>query len=1467
MNIKKKYITRLFSVLLAVCLIFAAMPVTTFAAVASDLPENMADHAILRALEYTGYDVQKQKDNGTLYQSGSYGSRTPADVLSDIHYGISCSGKETVADNSTITGRAPNIALFEQSGLCCAAFVTYFVCNYLPNIEGVDTQYILDAINATGMNSQAVVTWQTALNKLANAGKIEKIGTSSSNVDRSKLSPGDLIIFGNDENSHTHIAVYSGTYNGTDFLIHVGNDRGPEIMPVKWMSDSSNGAKASYPNAYYHLPDDTFIEDGSIEVYKTDENGKGLDGAVFTAVDLKNPTRVFKIGPTVNGYAKSEVKIPFSTYKISESQFPTDYQSNGTSEWTVTLDKNTPNKTITIRAVNTLIPGTCKIVKTSEDGVISGIKFRITGGGIDKTVQTGADGTIAVSLKPATYTIVEQEYDRYNPQTAQTVTVLPGKTATLNFDNTLKRGSLKVTKTAEDGLVEGHRFRLYGISLSGATVDMYAVTDKNGIALFENVPISGREPYQISEVNTNTRYVIPDPQQTVIEWNKVTEIQFINILKKWRADIFKVDYELAGGEEENGGEQPMMLMSVNSDALVEKWGYPYGETQGDAVLSGYTYGVFDGERLVDTYTTDHNGYILTKYYPCGENWNIREISVAEGGGYLLSEKIYWLGVEAEHYTVEHNTEYLDVYEQVIKGNMSIIKHSDNGETQLETPEVGAEFEVYLKSAGSYNNAEETERDYLVCDENGYAESKDLPFGVYVVHQVSGKDGTELLPDFEVAITQDGHTYRYLANNALFESRIRITKTDAESGNVVPLAGHGFQIYRPDGTLVTQTITYPQIIEIDTFYTDSTGMLITPEAVEYGKGFWLVEVSTVEPYVLDSSPIYFDITPDNSTTENGITVIDVVRPNKPQKGIIKIRKTGEVFSSVIENGGIYQPVYSVKGLEGAEFDIIAAEDIYSGGILRYAEGDIVETITSDSTGNAQSSPLYLGKYKLSEKKASYGTVLNTTVKEVELTYAGQTVEITETAAKFYNERQKAVISLKKQLEINELFGIGNNGELAAVSFGLYAKETLTAADGTEIPAGSLLEIAACDSEGNITFNTDIPVGSVLFVKEYATDSHYKLSEKEYPVIFEYADQTAAVVEIAVNDGEAVTNELIYGRIEGLKKDEDGKPLANAVFGLFAADTEEFTEDNALMTAVSTEDGHFSFERIPVGNFLIRELDTGSPAFVLNDTVYPAAITADGQVIEIEVENCYVRGSVEAVKVDKENTDKKLSGAVFEIYEDTDDNGKFDPAVDSLLGTMTETETGIYRMENLRYGGFFLHESASPVFYNADEGYYYFKIEADGETVTVGNTEDGYFTNAPKVGSLKIVKTSSDGKVEGFSFRVTSADGYDEVFITDQNGEILIENLRIDTEYLVSEVSDEASAGYILPDDKTAAVFEGSVTTVEMHNERKPVPDYPDSPQTGDNSNIGLWLGIAVLSGSALVGITLYNRKQRRKEGYN
>lgn len=205
-------------------MVLSAFPISAFAAPASDIPDKMLDNPIVRALAYTGYNVQKQKDNGTIYQTGHYGGalkRNAPSILSDIHYSTSLTGKETVSDSSTVTGKAPNIARFEQYGLCCASFVTYYICNYLPNIEGVDTQFITDAINATGTNSQAVVTWQNALNKLASQGKIEKVGTSPSNVDYSKLTPGDIIIFGNSSSSHVHAAIFAGVYDGKHFIIHV----------------------------------------------------------------------------------------------------------------------------------------------------------------------------------------------------------------------------------------------------------------------------------------------------------------------------------------------------------------------------------------------------------------------------------------------------------------------------------------------------------------------------------------------------------------------------------------------------------------------------------------------------------------------------------------------------------------------------------------------------------------------------------------------------------------------------------------------------------------------------------------------------------------------------------------------------------------------------------------------------------------------------------------------------------------------------------------------------------------------------------------------------------------------------------------------------------------------------------------------------------------------------------------------
>ena len=1026
MSFAKNKCSKVLAMVLAVVMVVMAMPMSAFAAVASDLPEEMVDHSILRALAYTGYDVDQQIADGTLYQSGSYGSRTPSNILSGINYGTSTSGFETVADASTVTGLAPNIARYQDYGLCCASFVTYYICNYLPNIEGVDTQFITDAIKATGWNSQAVVTWQKALNGLADEGKIEKIGTSASNVDRSKLAPGDIVIFGDSENSHKHVAIYSGTYNGVDFIIHVGNDRGPEISRIDWMGQA--GDKSSYPNAYFHLPDDIFENDGSIEVYKEDTDGKALAGAYFTATNTETNEK-FVIGPTnSNGYAKSEDRIPYGTYTITETVFPTNYRAYGTTTWTKTLDSETPNATITIEAVNELIPGSAKIVKNSEDGEVAGVSFTIKGNGVDKTVTTDENGKIKIdNLKPGNYTVAEIVSDEYEPQEVRTVTVVSGQTATVTFNNVLKRGSLQVTKDSEDGLVEGVQFKLSGTSLSGLPVEQYAVTNANGVATFEDVLISGHAPYVLEEVNTAERYIVPDNQTAAIEWNEVTNNYFYNelkrgdlkvtktaedglvegmkfhlygtslsgakvdeyaytdengiamfygvligegytleevntniryvvpakqtadiawnevtnnsfenILKKFRVDVFKVDGYLFWGDpedEESGGLVPVsavpMSLAVDSDQMVNEYGWPYGVTQGNATLEGAVYGLYNNGVLVDTYTTDKNGYFLTDYYVCGDNWYLQEITPSEG--YLLDDTRYYIDCSAYEYTVELNTEYVDVYEAIVRGKIAIIKHCDDGSTKIETPEEGAVFAVYLKSAGSYDNAEEKERAILFCDEFGFAETAWLPYGTYVVEQIDGWEGKEMMPAFDVNINADGETYRYLINNATFEAEIEIVKKDIETGNIIPSAGIGFKVRNTDtGEYVIQRVNYPTPVDIEVYYTDSTGKLMLPSPLPYGN-YEIIEQNTCYGYVLDREPVAFKV--DGSTD-----LVTVVKSNIAQKGTITIEKTGEVFSSVRENEGIYQPVYEVKGLAGAVYEITAAEDIVTlDGTTRYTKG--------------------------------------------------------------------------------------------------------------------------------------------------------------------------------------------------------------------------------------------------------------------------------------------------------------------------------------------------------------------------------------------------------------------------------------------------------------------------------------------------------------------------------------------------
>ena len=992
--------------------------------------------------------------------------------------------------------------------------------------------------------------------------------------------------------------------------------------------------------------------------------------------------------------------------------------------------------------------GSAKIVKVSEDGKVDGITFRIQGEGVDQTVKTANGGVIQVdNLRPGVYTVTEAEYDKYVPQETRRVTVVSGQVSTVNFSNKLRRGDLTVKKTAEDGLTEGMKFRLYGTSISGIEVNEYAVTDKNGVAAFKDVLIGSG--YTLEEVDTPTRYVVPEKQTAAIEWNKVTNKSFDNVLKKFNVTVTKSDSEK-------------------------------GLPQGDASLAGAKYGIYKGNQLIDTYTTDANGSFTTKYYICGDDWTIREINPSEG--YLINTESLHIGAEAKLYTVEYNiAKSLDSYEDIIKGKIAIIKHCDDGTTKIETPEVGAEFEVYLKAAGSYENAKETERDILVCDGNGFAESKDLPYGEYVVEQTKGWDGKELLAPFTVFVSEDGQVYRFLINNAPYEALIEIVKKDAETGKIIPAAGIGFKVRNTDtGEYIVQHINYPTPTDIDIYYTDVSGKLMMPEKLPYGN-YEIIEQCTAYGYVLDSAPIAFKVDGEK-------TVVTVEKFNMPQKGIIRITKSGEIFFSAVQTDGVYSLVFADKNLAGATYEITAAEDIITpDGTLRYVKGTVVDTVTTDKNGVAESKALYLGKYTVRETKAPYGMALNNTPKTVELTYAGETVEVTETAAEFYNERQKAVLSLAKILGRNETFDIGDNGEILSVQFGLYAAEDLFAADGSFVPKDGLLEIANCDENGNITFVTDIPVGAKLYVQEIATDSHYILSDEKYPVAFEYAGQDTALVEIKANGGEAIKNDILYGSVKGLKIDrETEKPIVGAKFGLFRRDETEFTAENALLTAVSGEDGIFVFENVPYGNWLIKELQPAD-GYLENNEIYPVRISENGQTIGITVVN----------------------DRIPEIGTKATANGEKTATAESDI-TIEDTVSYKHLIPGKVYTvkGILMDKSTGKAFL------------VDGKEVTAEVT----FTPEESCGEITVRFTFGGSR------------------ITKQTDLVVFETLYRDGTELAAHVDIEDG---------------GQTVTL--------IPPKPDIPQTGDNSNLGFWIGLgSVALGGVIACIIMYCKRKKDED---
>lgn len=792
-------------------------------------------------------------------------------------------------------------------------------------------------------------------------------------------------------------------------------------------------------------------------------------------------------------------------------------------------------------------------------------------------------------------------------------------------------GNAKLMKVSEDGKVDNVKFHISG---NGISKDV--TTNANGEINIANLAPGN---YQISEY-TDVKYVPQDTQTVTIVSGQTDSVQFSNILKKFRVNVTKQDYEK-------------------------------GHTQGDAKLSGAVYGLFKGNDLVAQYTTDQNGSFTTDYYVCGTDWTVREITPSEG--YLLNDTVYRVGADPRDYNIEYNTAPdMTVMEQVIKGKISIIKHTDDGETQIETPEKGAEFQVYLKSAGSFVNADKDERDTIVCDEDGFASTKLLPYGVYTVHQTKGWDGREKITDFDVFINTDGKTYKFLINNKNFESYLKVVKLDKETGKRIPYEGAAFEIYDSNNHRITMQYTYPQVTSIHTFYTNKEGYLITPEKLPYGD-YTLKEVQAPYGYVLDDTPVPFSITQENSSTDTGVTVVKVKARDVAQKGVINITKTGEIFSSVEKNKGVYTPKYSVGNLKGAVFEIYAAEDITTlDGTVRYEQGALVDTVTTDDECVAKSKELYLGKYTVIEKTAPNGYVHNTAKYDAELTYAGQNVSVTSTELSVYNDRQKISVSLKKIMAEDKKFSIGNNGEITSVRFGIYASEDIKASNGDVIPKDALITFANCNKNGSIVFDCDLPVGFKWYVKEIATDEHYILSDTKYEFDTEYQGQDVKVIDIKVNNDKAIENNLIYGSVKGLKINrETQKVIKGATFGLFKSDTTEFTKENAILTAVTDENGIFNFSNIPYGEYLIKEIKPAD-GYLDNEDVFTVTIKDNEQVVELTA----INDKVPELKTTATVNGKKEAVAKGDItIKDTVEYKHLVPNTEYVIkGTLMDKSTG-------------------------------------------------------------------------------------------------------------------------------------------------------------------------------------------------
>ena len=1236
-------------------------------------------------------------------------------------------------------------------------------------------------------------------------------------------------------------------------------------------------------------------DEATVKIIKKDKGSNALlAGAVYGIYADEACTKLIKKMPATNAKGESEVKITKTqdTVYLREISGPSGYVLD-TKAYGVklvvgqTASKNLTDKeqkgALTIYKEGEVLTGAAVtengVTFTYEKRKLKGAVYSVYAGAdikaadgtliykkgalVKDNLVTGDDGSVTLkNLYLGTYTVTETKApDNYVCKgesktvelvyAGQTVEV---QTGSATFLNERQKAAVRVEKQDEEtkNPLSGGIYGLY--AAEDIKVDGKTVVPKGTLIEKATTGADGKASYK-AELPINYSY-------------SIREIQAPELYLRNSEDTYTFTFKFTNDKEEKVNfSHTFTNKRVNATIdLVKEDSETGNSAQGDAVFEGAIYGLYAREDInhpdgrsgvlykkdeqVATLTTDKEGkasvsnLYLGKYY-------LKEITPPVG--YLLDEEEHDVNCDYEGDQVETVKRNTVSKEDVIKQPFQLIKAADNDKTDADLLK-GAGFSAYLissltvKDDGSYDFTNATPivltedgKTEMFTDERGYACSIPIPYGRYIVRETTTPHNFMPVDDFIVTVTENSSTpqvWRVLLDDE-FKAKLKIVKQDDETKQPVLLANTEFKVYDLDAKkYVEQVTTYPNTVVHKSYFTDENGYLILPESLKCGN-YRIEEVSAPDGYTQNTQ--YVEIKVDKNTayqmdSVSGDAIITVTYENHPVKGKLVIHKSGETLKSFKKDF-----VYEETSLEGAEFEIYAAEDIFTpdhqvdeqgNRHVIYAKDTLVKTVTTDKNGEAVIKDLPLGKYRVKETKAPAGFVLNPDSQEVSLIYKDQNTPEIEEKLEFSNERQKVELSVEKQ-------DAETGKALKGATFGLYNKEAISSGDKVVVKADTLLQEITSNEKGKAAFTLDLPLGR-YYVKELQAPAGYVSSDEILEFDATYQGQDVKTIKLkSVKKNRPTTVEVTKADIT------TGTELDGASMSVLDKD------GNVIDSWTSVKDSPHVIKRLQVGKtYILREELAPYGYLRATDVEFTISDTAEVQKVKMEDEVPVARllvnkkgefldsvslldnakGMIEHLfnYVTGNLTDVTFNVYAAEAIRAADRVSADYYAADELVGSITTDGNGIAQMDNLPLGRYYIVEKETSHGYVLDNEPRYVDLTyRDQDTSLVTYSAD--WQNARQRVQVEVLKKEkdSDKVLSGAIFGLYAADDIVsskgkvllakdtliELKTTDEDGKIqFVADLPVDSRYYIKELA--APDGYVTDQKPQEFTFEyqGSGTSV-------------------------------------------------------